>query len=240
MALILDVARFKYPSYWVPIQRLFESLQPIDAETGQPRGYSILRKHKVGSNTPSSLFRLNLQKGKWEDFVKKVKQYAQEIGEIPVEKFLEELARKINFCPVLTREFEVDAPVPEKEITPDSPKKNLSVEYYIATEELVDALATYSRLYQTFKTDKEEGAQWTVFFLALARLRPFSSVLPFNLKDELDKLADEDCRNPTISREVSFIRTQILSLQTCCNEEGEICKNSSCCKTNIEATVGQK
>ncbi|RPA86165.1 Phytochelatin-domain-containing protein [Ascobolus immersus RN42] len=240
MVLILDVARFKYPSYWVPIQRLFESLQPIDAETGQPRGYSILRKSKLGSSTPSSLFRLNLQKGKWEAFVQNVKQYAQEIGELPVEQFLEELAKKINFCPVLTRELEVEASVPDKEITPDSPKNNLSVEYYVATEELIDALAAYSRLYQTFKNDKEEGAQWTVFFLALARLRPFFTVLPFKLKEDLDKLADEDCRNPVISREVSFIRTQILSLQACCNEEGETCKSAACCKSKVDIAVREK
>lgn len=237
MVLILDVARFKYPSYWVPIQRLFESLQPIDAETGQPRGYSVLRKTKLGSSTPSSLFRLNLQKGKWEAFVEKVKTGAQEIGELPITEFLEKLSEKINFCPVLTRELEVEASVPDKEITPDSPKNNLSVEYYIATEELLDSLAAYSKLYQAFKKDKEEGAQWTIFFLALARLRPFFTVLPFKVKEELDRLAEEDCRNPVISREVSYIRTQILSLQTCCNEEGETCKSSGCCKSKVDIAV---
>lgn len=40
--LILDTARYKYPSYWCPIETLFESMKPIDKETGRPRGYFLL------------------------------------------------------------------------------------------------------------------------------------------------------------------------------------------------------
>lgn len=42
MVLVLDTARYKYPSYWVPIEALFKSMQPIDKETGRPRGYFVL------------------------------------------------------------------------------------------------------------------------------------------------------------------------------------------------------
>jgi hypothetical protein len=44
MVLIMDVARFKYPSYWVSLDLLWESLQPIDSATQKPRGYIILSK----------------------------------------------------------------------------------------------------------------------------------------------------------------------------------------------------
>lgn len=30
LALVLDVARFKYPSYWCPTTKLFEALSEID------------------------------------------------------------------------------------------------------------------------------------------------------------------------------------------------------------------
>lgn len=40
--LILDTARYKYPSYWCPIETLYESMNPIDKETGRPRGYFVL------------------------------------------------------------------------------------------------------------------------------------------------------------------------------------------------------
>ena len=44
LVLILDVARFKYPSYWVPFDMLWESLKTIDQSTGKPRGYFILKR----------------------------------------------------------------------------------------------------------------------------------------------------------------------------------------------------
>ncbi|KAJ3281674.1 hypothetical protein HDU76_008877, partial [Blyttiomyces sp. JEL0837] len=43
-ALVLDVARFKYPSYFVSLDMLYESLKPVDKETGMPRGYFLLKK----------------------------------------------------------------------------------------------------------------------------------------------------------------------------------------------------
>jgi glutathione gamma-glutamylcysteinyltransferase len=42
MVLVLDTARFKYPSYFVSVERLYRSLFPIDAETGASRGYFLL------------------------------------------------------------------------------------------------------------------------------------------------------------------------------------------------------
>ncbi|KAG0300220.1 hypothetical protein BGZ98_009361 [Dissophora globulifera] len=42
MVLVLDTARFKYPSYFVSVERLYESLFPIDLETGTSRGYFLL------------------------------------------------------------------------------------------------------------------------------------------------------------------------------------------------------
>ena len=44
MVLILDVARFKYPVYWVSVDLLFEALYPIDTATGKPRGFVLLSK----------------------------------------------------------------------------------------------------------------------------------------------------------------------------------------------------
>lgn len=36
------MARFKYPPYWVPVDRLFESMLRCDAITAKPRGYCVL------------------------------------------------------------------------------------------------------------------------------------------------------------------------------------------------------
>jgi hypothetical protein len=40
--LIMDVARFKYPPHWVPLELLYNSMKELDPETGLPRGWMIL------------------------------------------------------------------------------------------------------------------------------------------------------------------------------------------------------
>lgn len=50
-ALVLDVARFKYPPHWVPLPALHAAMQPLDAVTGRPRGWVALRR----SPRPASL-----------------------------------------------------------------------------------------------------------------------------------------------------------------------------------------
>jgi hypothetical protein len=45
-ALVLDVARFKYPPYWVGLEELHSAMTLIDESTQQPRGWFILEKDK--------------------------------------------------------------------------------------------------------------------------------------------------------------------------------------------------
>ena len=48
LALILDVARFKYPPHWVPVEALWRAMQRHDDTTGKPRGYLVLRSRNSG------------------------------------------------------------------------------------------------------------------------------------------------------------------------------------------------
>jgi glutathione gamma-glutamylcysteinyltransferase len=43
-ALVLDTARFKYPPHWMPVETLFAAMQERDADTGEARGWLLLRK----------------------------------------------------------------------------------------------------------------------------------------------------------------------------------------------------
>ncbi|KAL1559644.1 Glutathione gamma-glutamylcysteinyltransferase 1, variant 2 [Salvia divinorum] len=52
MALILDVARFKYPPHWVPLRLLWEAMDTVDDSNGQHRGCLCL---SVLSFTPVSI-----------------------------------------------------------------------------------------------------------------------------------------------------------------------------------------
>jgi glutathione gamma-glutamylcysteinyltransferase len=44
MALVLDVARFKYLPFWVPVPLLFRAMVVLDGATGQSRGWLEVRR----------------------------------------------------------------------------------------------------------------------------------------------------------------------------------------------------
>lgn len=48
LALILDVARFKYPPHWVSAERLWGAMLPLDPATGRSRGWMVLRPRARG------------------------------------------------------------------------------------------------------------------------------------------------------------------------------------------------
>jgi glutathione gamma-glutamylcysteinyltransferase len=62
LALVLDVARFKYPPVWVPLARLHQAMQTTDVVTGAPRGWIEL----TADQRPRPLFvRLVLPDSAW-------------------------------------------------------------------------------------------------------------------------------------------------------------------------------
>lgn len=54
LALVLDVARFKYPSYWVSVEKLWQAMRPLDPDTGLPRGYIILQRQSTDAGANAS------------------------------------------------------------------------------------------------------------------------------------------------------------------------------------------
>jgi glutathione gamma-glutamylcysteinyltransferase len=48
LVLVLDVARFKYPPHWVPLDRLWRAMQPLDPASGKARGWMALRRRSQG------------------------------------------------------------------------------------------------------------------------------------------------------------------------------------------------
>jgi glutathione gamma-glutamylcysteinyltransferase len=54
--LILDTARFKYPSHWVHLPLIYEAMKPVDSDTGRSRGYVMLEyDHENDDHRTSSL-----------------------------------------------------------------------------------------------------------------------------------------------------------------------------------------
>ncbi len=49
LALVLDVARFKYPPHWVSAERLWSAMLPLDPATKRSRGWLVLRAGRQSS-----------------------------------------------------------------------------------------------------------------------------------------------------------------------------------------------
>lgn len=43
--LVLDTARFKYPPYWVDLDRLYDSVNSVDKDSGKKRGVLVVSKN---------------------------------------------------------------------------------------------------------------------------------------------------------------------------------------------------
>jgi glutathione gamma-glutamylcysteinyltransferase len=64
--LVMDTARFKYPSYFVDATKLYNAMFPMDKETNVPRGYVLLSK---GSTKPLPLCKITIEKMQWNDLL---------------------------------------------------------------------------------------------------------------------------------------------------------------------------
>ena len=54
LVLILDVARFKYPPHWVPLETLFQAMLSRDPVTGRSRGFAQLWRDPIAPREPSA------------------------------------------------------------------------------------------------------------------------------------------------------------------------------------------
>lgn len=51
MVLVMDVARFKYPSYFVSVPELWRAMTHVDVETLKPRGYVLVSDRRIGDRS---------------------------------------------------------------------------------------------------------------------------------------------------------------------------------------------
>ena len=47
MVLVMDVARFKYPPYWVPVEEMWKAMRTLDPESRRSRGFFILSRSPI-------------------------------------------------------------------------------------------------------------------------------------------------------------------------------------------------
>ncbi|KAG8068705.1 hypothetical protein GUJ93_ZPchr0005g16049 [Zizania palustris] len=97
MALILDVARFKYPPHWVPLPLLWEAINTIDEATGLLRGFMLISRN---TTAPSLIYAVNCRDESW----KSVEKYCTEdlpnlLKDDNVENVLTLLSRLVKHLP---------------------------------------------------------------------------------------------------------------------------------------------
>ncbi|KAI3772965.1 hypothetical protein L6452_04161 [Arctium lappa] len=67
MALILDVARFKYPPHWVPLKLLWEAMDTLDDANGFRRGFMLISRLP---RPPALLYTLSCKHESWVNIAK--------------------------------------------------------------------------------------------------------------------------------------------------------------------------
>lgn len=72
LVLILDVARFKYPPHWLPLSELWLAMQRVDEDTGECRGYALLRAARHCDRVGGCLLSLRFG-GRWRDMRRAVR-----------------------------------------------------------------------------------------------------------------------------------------------------------------------
>lgn len=230
MVLILDVARFKYPSYWVPIRLLFESLIPIDNSTGQPRGYSVLRRPRSRTSA-SALLTLNATTGTWPTIYKPLVQLAK--AATSYTELLNSLCATLGEptgLPAVISRFEehknrVIAASTATTTLAVNPAEGLraQADYKSRVESLYEHVTANCSLYRDVEIDELVKVEMTVFMLALFSLEDFVGVLKEDVRAEVRSRVEKDMRDSRIRAEVGGVVKQMSGLVTCGMEE-------ACCR----------
>lgn len=74
-ALVLDVARFKYPPHWVALPRLHQAMLDLDPTSGRSRGWVVLRRRQGGQGL---LATLSCGQGTWRELLEVFDRVASE------------------------------------------------------------------------------------------------------------------------------------------------------------------
>ncbi|GAA5828275.1 hypothetical protein JCM5353_003983 [Sporobolomyces roseus] len=216
--LVLDVARFKYPSYWISVELAYDSLVPIDDATGQPRGYVMLKpapKEMVGSLTgKQSLTSLTLNKSSWALLSNTLSRILLETPKTStLETLLERVVSHLSNLPtpaVITRPLPdhtgptSESPAPSR---PTSPSPG-------ASDELLSKLATSS------VPGSSSNPLITLLILSLFSPRsPLTALVPPHLAKDLRETISID--STIINDEIDFLASQLGALGECCRAEEE-------------------
>ncbi|KAG1467121.1 hypothetical protein G6F46_000170 [Rhizopus delemar] len=235
MVLVLDTARYKYPSYWCSIDTLFESMNPIDKETGRPRGYFVLSYN--AERPPISLCKV---KTETNDRVSKAAPSKEDVAEsklnwstlaksfckrIPEDMWLEKPRTLEHVVQLVLRNVppEYTSILANKSLasfsaaTPDKAEEYINTLFNDTTKSplypvVMDALYTNKKSNDTYTAIDYKAAFATLFVLGSPRMLYTS--LPKELQDKLDGYRKAEDMTTIMRQEVQRISQEVTELTT--------------------------
>ncbi|EPX72605.1 phytochelatin synthetase [Schizosaccharomyces octosporus yFS286] len=203
--LILDVARFKYPSYWVDLEMMYKSMFPLDATNNQPRGYVLLEamRHPVG------VFTVGLNKYSWKNVSNHIHH------EVTSAKSVQDLINRLDSLN--------QSSIP---LIQQRSNSSLSAEFQHFCN-VLESTDTYKLIFQNTNSDAK---YLTLAFWSIFSLPTFKKHCNPALLDQLIPYLKEIDINE-IQTQVRVLIEQLESLTQCCKAD-KPCSASDCCKSS--------
>lgn len=189
LALVLDVARFKYPPHWVSIERLDAAMRPLDPATGKPRGWLRLVRREGADGVSLSLACAGCS---WRELAMRLHGALERAwpADTPIETIAAALATLAGHC-VLRR--------------PDAPDHAAAVERAIAALRATAA-------YRIARGVAAESAADATAALLLLFAREHAAA-PGPLADALAALTAEAVASPTLAAELDQLAAQRAAMR---------------------------
>jgi glutathione gamma-glutamylcysteinyltransferase len=186
LALILDVARFKYPPHWVSVERLWRAMQPVDPVTGRARGWMVLRPREQGIALG---FSVRCEGESWQGLARRLNAA---VGDLTSATDLASLARAI--VPLVVHlELRIPSAAAHREAL-------------ASARAALRELPVHQHVSAAIGTEQAEA----VSFLLLA----IADILTPDQRAALGRLTSTETRHAALSGELSNVRAQLAALWT--------------------------
>jgi glutathione gamma-glutamylcysteinyltransferase len=184
LALVLDVARFKYPPHWVSAEQLFRAMQPTDPVTRRARGWMALRRREQGIALG---FSLRCDGESWQGLARRLRSI---VAELDSSADLASLARAVL---PLTSHLELRTPA-----------AGAHQEALANARSLLRSVPAYSHVMDAIGPDRAEAV--TILLLAIAEL------LSPAQRAMLTALTSTRSEDGTLGAELSNVRAQLAAV----------------------------
>lgn len=203
IALLLDVARFKYPPHWVRIERLHDAMASLDSATQRARGWVVLRRRTGGNGVLASLFCAHAG---WRDVVTAFANPVEDWKSSPPSELSEALTRFAQDVPRMRPFIEWR--------TPSDGAHHLSVSAMLRS--LRESPVGIALFDYTSEVDVAALALLVLAPRLLAQLSTASLISKTSnpaLIGQLDRLTQLSAVDPALAAEIELLRLQLDSLQ---------------------------